>query len=140
MRLIAPSTTDGRILPGRGHVLVAEDLLHQLLLVVGVVDDEAAVDPDRFAVAAQHPGAQRVERARLHVAAGVADEADDPLAQLGRGPVGERHRKDLPRPDALDADRGRRPVGEDPRLAAAGAGEDQERALGRLDRATPARD
>ena len=140
LRLIAPSTIGRPVLAGRGHVLVAQDLLHQLLLVVGVVDDEAAVDPDRLAVAAQDPGAERVERAGLHVAAGVADEADDPLPQLGRGPVGEGHRQDLPRPDALDADEVGDAVGEDTRLAAAGAGEDQQRALGRRDRARLLRD
>ena len=65
----------------------------------------------------------------------LADEADDPLAQLGGGPVRERDREDPPRRDALDADEVRDPVGEDPRLARAGAGQDQQRPLGRRDRA-----
>ena len=120
-------------LAGQRHVLLAEDRLHERLLVVGVVDDEAAADPDRLAVAPEDPGAERVERARLDVAARLADERDDPLAQLAGGPVRERHREDLPRPDALDADEVRDAVGEDARLAAAGAGEDEERAIGRRD-------
>ena len=70
---------------------------------------------------------------RLDVAAGLADEADDPLAQLGRRAVGERDGEDLPRGDAVDADEVRDPVGEDPGLARSGAGEDQQRALGGRD-------
>ena len=49
------------------------------------------------------------------------------------GPVRERHREDLPRPDALDADEVGDPVGQDAGLAAAGAGEDEERSVGRRD-------
>ena len=33
------------------------------------------LDPDRLAVAPEDPGAERVERARLDLAAGLADEA-----------------------------------------------------------------
>ena len=76
---------------------------------------------------------ERVERAGLDVAAALADEADDPLAQLGGGAVRERDREDPPRRDALDADEVGDPMGQDARLARAGAGEDQERALGRRD-------
>ena len=74
-RLIAPEDRARAELAGERQVLLAEDLLHQRLLVVRVVDDEPAVDPDRLAVAAEDPGAERVERARLDVAAGLADEA-----------------------------------------------------------------
>ena len=104
-------------LAGRGQVLLAEDLLHQRLLVVRVVDDEAAADPDRLAIAAQDAGAQRVERAGLDVATRLADEGHDPLAQLAGGAVRERDGEDLPRPDALDADQVRDPVGQDAGLA-----------------------
>ena len=69
------------------------------------------------------------------VAAALADEADDPLAQLGRGLVRERHREDPPRRHALDADQVRDPVGQHAGLARAGAGQDQQRAVGRGDRA-----
>ena len=67
------------------------------------------------------------------VAPALADEADDPLAQLGGGAVRERDREDPPRRDALDADEVGDPVGEHAGLARAGAGEDQQRALGRRD-------
>ena len=76
--------------PGRAlglHALLVEDPLHQRALVVRVVDDEVAADADRLAVAAQDPRAQGVERARLDVPAGpLADERDDPVAQLPGGP------------------------------------------------------
>ena len=98
-------------LAGQRQVLLAEDLLHQALLVLGVVDDEPAADPDRLAVAAQDAGTERVERPGLDVAAGLADEADDPLAELAGGAVRERDREDRPRPDVLDADRGTRSGG-----------------------------
>ena len=71
-------------LAGQRQVLLAEELLHQALLVLGVVDDEPAADPDRLAVAAEDAGAERVEGPGLDVAAGLADEADDPLAELAR--------------------------------------------------------
>ena len=84
----ADRAQDGRRpeLAGQRHVLLAEDRLHQRLLVVGVVDDEPAADPDCLAVAPEDAGAQRVERARLDVPTGLADEGDDPLAQLARRP------------------------------------------------------
>ena len=117
-------------LAGGRQVLGPEDLLDQRLLVVRVVDDEARADPDGRPVAAQDAGTDRVERACLDVPAHVADEADDPLPQLRRGPIRERDGQDLPRPDALDADQVRDTVGEDPRLAAPGTREDQQRAVG----------
>ena len=120
-------------LAGRRQVLLGQDPLHQLLLVVRVVDHEPPVEPDRLAVAAQHPRAQRVERPRLDVLAVLADERLDPLAELARGAVGERHGQDPPGLDGLDADQVRDPVGDDARLARARAREDQQRALGRGD-------
>ena len=119
--------------PGERQVLLFEDLLHQGLLIVGVVDDEPPADPDRLALLAKDTGIQRVERPRLDVPAGLADQRDDPLAELGRRPVGERDGEDLPRSHAVHADEVRDPVGEDPGLARSGAGEDQQRALGGRD-------
>ncbi len=123
---------DGRRaeLAGRGQVLLAEELLHQGLLVVRVVDDEARVEPDRGTVPAEDPGADRVERPGLDVVPRLPDERDDPLAELDRGPVREGHREDLPGPDALHADEVGDPVGEHPGLAAPGAGQDEQRPLG----------
>ena len=121
-------------LPGRGQVLLGEDPLHQLLLVVGVVDDEAPVEADRLAVAAEDAGAQGVERARLHVLAAIAHERGDPLPELARRSVGERDGQDPTRLHGLNADEVRDAVGDDARLARAGAGEDEQRAVGGGDR------
>ena len=123
----------GPELAGQRQVLFAQDLLHQGLLVVGVVDDEPPADPDRLAVATEDAGAERVERAGLDLAPGLADERDDPLAQLPGGAVRERDRQDRPWPDALDADQVRDTVGQHAGLAAAGAGEDEERPVGGRD-------
>jgi hypothetical protein len=109
-------------LPGEGHVLLAQELLHERLLVVRVVDHEATVDADRFPVLAQHARAQRVERACLDVAARLADQADDPLPQLGGGAVRECDREDLPRRHVLDADEVGDPMCQHAGLARAGAG------------------
>ena len=123
-------------LAGQRHVLLAQDLLHQRLLVVRVVDDEPSVDADRLAVRAEDPGAQRVERAGLDVAAALTDEADDPFAQFRRGPVGEGDGEDPPRRHAVDPDEIGDPVGQDAGLARPGAGQDEQRALGRRDGAS----
>ena len=129
----ADRTKDGARaeLAGQRHVLLAEDLLHESLLVVRVVDDEPAADPDRLPVAPEDPGTERVERAGLDVAARLADERDDAFAQLPGGAVCERHREDLPRPDAADTDEIGDAMGQDTGLARSRAGEDQERAVRR---------
>ena len=120
-------------LAGERQVLLAQDLLHQRLLVVRVVDDEPPADPDRLAVLAQDAGTERVERAGQDVAAALADQADDPFAQLGGGPVRERDGQDPPGADVLDADEVGDPMGQHPGLAGSGAGQDQERSLRRGD-------
>ena len=108
-------------LAGQRQVLLAQDLLHQRLLVVRVVDHEPAVDADRRPVLAEDAGAQRVERARLDLATALADEADDPVAELGGGLVRERDGQDPPRRHVLDADQVGDPVGEHAGLAGARA-------------------
>ena len=120
-------------LPGGGQVLLAQELLHERLLVVGVVDHEARIEPDGGPIAPQDAGTDRVERPRLDVATGLADEGDDPLAELAGGAVRERHGQDLPRPDALHPDEVSDPMGEHAGLAAAGTGEDEQWSLGRGD-------
>ena len=116
------------------QVEVAEDLLHEALLVVGVVDDEPRRQADRGAVRAQDPGAEGVEGAHLDLPPVVrADEGDDPLAHLAGGLVREGDGEDPPRGDVPDADEVGDAVGDDPRLARSGAGEDEERPLGRRD-------
>ena len=127
------SSTCGRSSLVLQQVEIAHDQLDRARLIVRVVDREARVDADRGAVAAQDARAQRVERAHGHVARLLADEREDARAHLGRGLVGERDREDLPRLDALDADEVRDAMGEHARLAAARAGQDQQRPFGRGD-------
>ena len=130
--VLSPRARAGRAL-GLDPLLV-EDPLHERALVVRVVDDEVAADADRLAVAAQDAGTERVERAGLHVAAGLlADQGDDPLAQLPGGPIREGDREDLPGRDATDADEIGHPMGEHTRLARPGAGQDEQRPVGRRD-------
>ncbi len=70
-----------------------------------------------------------MERARLDLSTTFADEADDPVAQLGSGLVRERYRQDPPRRHVLDTHEIGDPVSEDAGLAGASPGEDEERAL-----------
>ena len=77
----------------------------------------------------------RVERAGLDLLARLADEPDDPLAQLAGGPVRERDGEDPQRRDALDPDEVRDPVRQHARLAGARSRENQHGTLGRRDRA-----
>ena len=63
-----------------------------------------------------------------------ADERGDPLLHLARGLVGEGDREEPERRDAALGDEVRDPVGEHPGLARPGAGDDEQRAVGRGDR------
>ncbi len=120
------------VLAGDRQVFLAQDLLHQSLLVVRVVDDEVAVQADGRSVTAQNAGAEGMERAHRDLPARLlSHEAGDSGPQLGRRLVGEGHRQDLPRPNALDADEVRDTVGKHSRLAAARAGQDEDRAVRR---------
>ncbi len=124
----------GLVLARNGEIVLAQDLLHQRLLVVRVVDHEMPVETDRRAVAAQNSGAQGMERAHGDLATRLlAHETRDAGPQLSGRLVGEGHRQDLPRPNAFDADQVRDAVGEHAGLAAARPGQDQDRAVCRLD-------
>ncbi len=103
--------------------------LHQPPRVGLVVDRELARVAEPRRLGAQHPRAGRVERHHPHSARGAAEEQLDPLAHLLRGLVRERDREDLVRPRAAAVDQVREAVREDARLARAGAGEDEQRAL-----------
>ena len=123
------------VLAGNREVVFAQDLLHERLLVVRVVDDEVRVEADSRAVAAQDSRAQGMESAHRDFVAGLLpDQACDPGTQLRRGLVGEGDGQNLPWPDALDPDEIGDSMGEDARLAAAGAGQDQHRTLRGSDR------
>ena len=110
-------------------VEVVEAALDQPARVGRVVDRELAGVAEPVGVRPQHPGAGGVERHHPHRAHRAADEQLDPLAHLLRGLVGEGDREDLVRTGEAGADQPRDPVGEHARLARAGAGQDQQRAL-----------
>ena len=118
-------------LAGGRQVLFLEDLLHQGLLVVAVVDHEAPIESDGRPIAPERPGTDGMERPALDLASGFADEGDDALAELARRAIGEGHGQDLPGPHAEHADQVGDPMGQDPGLAAAGPGQDQQRSVGR---------
>ena len=116
-------------------VLGLQDLLEQAQLVVGVEDGEIRLQADQFGVAAQHLGADRVERAEPRQAVGDAGQQPDPLAHLARRLVGEGDGEDLVRPRAPGGDEMGDAGRQHPRLADAGAGQHQHRPVERLDRA-----
>ena len=88
-------------LAGCGQVVLFQESLNHARLVISVIDVESLGQSDRFAVAAQHAGAEAVEGAHRHVACRLADHLVQAIAHLGGGLVREGHREDLPRGDPL---------------------------------------
>ena len=91
-----------------------------------VVDRELAGVAEAVGVGPQHPHAGRVERADPHRAGDRADEVGDAVAHLVGGLVGERDGQDPRRVHAL-VDQVGDAVGQDPGLARAGPGDDEQR-------------
>ena len=93
------------------------------------------LQPRHLGVAAQHPGADRVEGAQpLHALDHAADEIADAVLHLARRLVGEGDGEDLPGLGAAGGEQMGDAGGEHARLAGAGAGQHQNRPLGRLHR------
>ncbi len=104
-------------------------LLDQAHLIVGVQDGEIGLTADQFGVGAQNPRAHGMKGADPPALDRGADQLADPFLHLARGLVGEGHGQDLPGPGlALHQDMGQ-PRGQHPRLARAGPGQDQHRAV-----------
>ena len=118
----------GRV-SARVQVQVQEGLLHQGHLVFVVVDVEVAVQPKMHPVAAQDGGAPGVERAEGKLGGSRAQQLVEPLSHLLGRLVRERHGHDAPGVDAHFPDQIGDAVGDDPRLAGTGPGEDQQRPL-----------
>jgi hypothetical protein len=109
------------------EVEVLQHGLDERHLIGPVVDREASRQTDGFAVAPQDPRADGVKGADGRLARSLlADQPGDALAHLVRRLVRERDRHDLPGLVAR-RDEIRHPVGENPGLPAAGAGEDEQR-------------
>jgi hypothetical protein len=103
-------------------------------LVVGV-DDLEVLRQARFApVAPQQAVREAVKRADPQVADRHPEQPLYTPAHLRRRLVRERHGEECVRRDALDVDQPGRPVHENTRLAAAGAGDHQRRLGRRCDR------
>ena len=112
-----------------------QDLLEQAQLIVGVEDGEIRSQAHELGMPAQDLGADRMERAEPgHALLGPGQRADA-HAHLARRLVGEGDRQDLMRASAAGGDEMRDAGGQDARLADAGAGENQDRPVQRLDRA-----
>ena len=108
-----------------------EACLDEPHLVLVVVDREGRAVAEPLGLAAQHAAAGRVEGEDPDRPRRLPEHPLEPLAHLPRRLVRERDREDLVRLHAARADEVRDAVREDARLPRAGAGDDEERALGR---------
>ena len=119
-------------LPRRVALLVEVELLHRARhersLVLRVVDDEVRRDAHGRAVSPQEPRARRVERADPELLRELfPEQTREPRAHLARRLVRERDREDAVRRDARLGHEVRDAIGDDARLSAARAREDEER-------------
>ncbi len=114
------------------------ELLHAALdeppAVVLVVDGERALVAHALGLAAQHARAHAVEGADPHSARHRPHEALDALLHLAGGLVGEGDGHHLVRACVLHLEQPGHPMREYARLAGAGAGKDEQRALDVRDR------
>jgi hypothetical protein len=109
---------------GAVQTAVLESLLDASALVGGVVDAEIGMDSRGSGIAAQDSHAQRMERADMGPGRGA--ECNGPLAHLFSRLIGEGNRTNVVGSYAR-LNEGGDPIGDDPRLAAAGAGQHEER-------------
>ena len=119
---------------------LAQDLFHRGELVAGVVDDEVLLVAQFLDVLSEDPHTERVECAQggafeervfrcpgiLTRFAYLGDHLVDPLEHFLGGLVGEGHRQDVSRGDAL-ADHVSNPASQGACLACAGSGQDEDR-------------
>ncbi len=116
-------------------VLGLQDLLQQANLVVGVEDGKARFEPGGLGVAAQDARGDRMKGAEPEAVGGAADHRLEALAHLARRLVGEGDRQQFGRKSAAGGEDMGQPRGQHPGLAGAGAGQHQDRAVDRFDRA-----
>ncbi len=111
----------------RVQVQVPADERHQALGVGRVVDRERGREAEPLGLAAQDAHARAVEGGDPHGVGARADQALDALLHLTGGLVGEGDRQDLAGVDVPGGQQVADPVGQDPGLAGAGAGHDEQR-------------
>ncbi len=136
---VLPAVDGGGQHAGRPTLLVDVLRLDQLLqetdLVVRVENGESGLQPHELGMAAQDLHAGGVEGAEPgHALHRLADEMGDPLLHLARRLVGEGDGEDLGGEGAALVEDVGDAGGQHPRLAGAGAGQHEDRAVQRLDR------
>ena len=115
-------------------VLGLDELAEEAELVVGVEDGEVRLEADELGVAAEDAHGERVEGAEPgHALDDAADEVADAGLHLAGGLVGEGDGEDLVRAGAAGVEEVGDAGGQRLGLAGAGAGEDEDRAVERLD-------
>ena len=138
-RAVLPAVDQPGQLPRRPPLFVdirrRDQLLQQPQLIIGIQNGEAGFQPRQFGMAAQDFHADAVEGAQPgHAFDRVAQQPADPVAHLARSFVGEGHGQDLPRTCPPGGDHMGDPGGQHARLAGPGPGQNQNRAIQRLDR------
>ena len=113
-----------------------QNLLDQPDLIVRVEDGEIRLEADQFGVPPQNLGPDRMERAHPRHAVMDAGQRAYPLAHLPRRLVGECDGKNFMGPGASGRDQVRDTGGEHPGLPDPCAGQNEDRTVERLDRAT----
>ncbi len=114
----------------RVDVQLGHDVLIQALHVVHIVDGEALREAQAIGIGPQDTHAHGVEGGHPHAPGSAADELGQTLAHLSRRLVGEGDGQNLPgRRQVLLQDVGDA-VGKNAGLAASGAGQHEQRALG----------
>ena len=98
----------------------------QILLVFAIHDGESARISESAAMPAQHPVADGMKRPAPESARVHRQEIGDPIEHLARGFVGEGEEQDVARIDAILEQVGDA-ISQGARLAAARAGDDQQR-------------
>jgi len=101
--------------------------LDQAHLVLAVVDDEAGVDANGFAVTVQYSGTDGVEGTHSQLVNGAAGQLPQTLFHRPGRLIGEGDCHDAARADATDLDEIGDAVGDNPCLATPGAGQNQHR-------------
>ena len=132
---VLPGVEHARKLAGRPPLFVDIFRFQQLLddadLVVGVENGELRLEIDQFGMLAQDAGRDRVEGAHPGQAIERRHQFVNALLHLGGGLVGKGHSENLAAPGYALVENMGDAGGENAGLAGAGAGQNQQRPLGR---------
>ena len=118
----------------RGMTTLVQQALHQVELVVLVVDGELASEAQRLGLATKQTGAERMEGADPEPRRVLTEQSSYPLFHLPRRLVGEGDGENAGRRNADLLDESGDPHGEHPGLTRPGARDDQQRSVDVLDR------